>query len=251
MKNPARVLFAIAVLACAAAAALPAQSLLDNDYYYKARDLQYQSEVALNSGEYDKAVTLAAQAREYLAKSDAYVEEMTRFYRANGWLSVANDRVAYAKSISADVNFKDAYLLAVSDVHGAQATLDAKEYETSVGLSKAAIEALKGISVVQAPAVEPPKPVEPPKLAEPSWPQYYTVRLIPTRRDCFWRIAEYPFVYNDPWKWKLLYEANKSLLPNPANPDLIEPGQVFEIPSLAGEKREGTWDPNVTYPPLP
>jgi hypothetical protein len=26
---------------------------------------------------------------------------------------------------------------------------------------------------------------------------------------------------------------------------------VFEIPSLAGEKREGTWDPETSYPPLP
>lgn len=74
-------------------------------------------------------------------------------------------------------------------------------------------------------------------------PEYYTVRLIPDRRDCFWRIAEYDFVYGDPWKWRILYEANKHLIPDPNNPDLIEPGLKFKIPSLAGEKRSGEWQP--------
>jgi hypothetical protein len=34
------------------------------------------------------------------------------------------------------------------------------------------------------------------------------------------------------------------------NPHLINPGQVFEIPSLRGEVREGTYDPakDGSYP---
>ena len=247
MKKSRQVVFCIAVLLCAAAAVLPAQSLLDNEYYKKAQDLRYQSEQALEEGDYDAAASLSAEAKENLAKSDAYVEEMMSFYRANGWLNRANDRVSYAKSIAADVNFKDAYDKAVAEARGAKDALGAKEYDTSIMLSKSALAALEGIAVVQAPK----RPVEPTQPAEPSWPQYYEVRLIPSRRDCFWRIAEYPFVYGDPWKWKVLYEANKSLLTDPKNPDLIEPGQVFEIPSLAGEKREGTWDPEESYPPLP
>ena len=247
MKKSRHIVFCIAVLLCAAATVLPAQSLLDNEYYKKAQDLRYQSEQALEEGDYDAAASLAVEAKENLAKSDAYVEEAMSFYRANGWLNRANDRVAYAKSIAADVNFKDAYDKAVAEARGAKDALDAKEYDTSIMLSKSALAALEGIAVVQAPK----RPVEPTQPAEPSWPQYYEVRLLPSRRDCFWRIAEYPFVYNDPWKWKILYEANKSLLLDPNNPDLIEPGQVFEIPSLADEKREGTWDPETSYPPLP
>ena len=77
----------------------------------------------------------------------------------------------------------------------------------------------------------------------PTLPEFYTVRLIPERRDCFWRIAEYEFVYNDPWKWKLLYEENKHLLQEPDNPHLIQPGMRFRIPSLPGEKRSGDWQP--------
>ena len=79
-------------------------------------------------------------------------------------------------------------------------------------------------------------------------PRYYIVRLIPAERDCFWNIAKYGFIYNDPFLWKVIYEANKSKLEDPSNPRLIEPGQVFEIPSAGDEKREGTYDPGSEYP---
>lgn len=58
---------------------------------------------------------------------------------------------------------------------------------------------------------------------------HYVVKLIPKKRDCLWRIAGYEFVYGNPWKWKLIYSANKDLI---KNPDLIYPGQVFMIPPL-------------------
>jgi nucleoid-associated protein YgaU len=70
------------------------------------------------------------------------------------------------------------------------------------------------------------------------------------RGDCVWRIAGFPFVYNDPWKWKTLYEANKNVITDPNNPDLIDPGQVFTVPSQQGETREGEYDPEKTYTPL-
>jgi nucleoid-associated protein YgaU len=72
-------------------------------------------------------------------------------------------------------------------------------------------------------------------------PEYYTVRLVPARRDCLWRIAGYDFVYGDPWKWRLLYEENKGLLKDPNNPRIIEPGMRIRIPSLEGEIRAGEW----------
>ena len=80
-------------------------------------------------------------------------------------------------------------------------------------------------------------------------PKYYKVRLIPKRRDCLWRIAEYDFVYKNGAYWHVLYNANRDSLKYPDNPDLIFPGQVFMLPSLKGEKREGTYDPNKRYAP--
>ena len=55
----------------------------------------------------------------------------------------------------------------------------------------------------------------------------YTVRLIPERRDCLWRIAENVEVYGDAFKWPSIYSANKDQI---KDPDLIFPGQVFQIP---------------------
>jgi nucleoid-associated protein YgaU len=75
-------------------------------------------------------------------------------------------------------------------------------------------------------------------------PEYYTVRLLPGRRDCLWRIAGYDFVYGDPHKWRLLYEENKKLLKNPNDPDVIQPGTRLRIPAQPGEKRKGDWTPS-------
>ncbi|MCX7787669.1 MAG: hypothetical protein N2442_08215 [Spirochaetes bacterium] len=108
-----------------------------------------------------------------------------------------------------------------------------KAYEGAWESSGSAIELyLKSAEQARARAAMP---------AIPTLPEFYTVRLIPDRRDCFWRIAEYDFVYGDPWKWKILYEANKQLLPDPNNPDLILPGTRLRIPSIKGETRSGEW----------
>jgi nucleoid-associated protein YgaU len=79
------------------------------------------------------------------------------------------------------------------------------------------------------------------RAAEPVFPKYYTVDVWPP--DCFWRIAE--LVYGDPYRWPILYEANRDKLEDPANPDRLERGTVLEIPSINGELREGNYTPNI------
>jgi hypothetical protein len=237
----------IILLLGAAAAPLIAQSLLDNQYYHKAQGLLGQSQQALDSGDYDSSAALASQARDELAKSDEYVVTMTQFYRANGYLSIAKDRVSYAKSIDADTHYKAAYDTAVTAVASAKSSLDGKDYPKSIDLSKSAIAALANVAPV---AVTPQTPPAQPAAAL-SLPQYYTVRLLLPLRDCFWRIAGYPFVYNNPWKWRLLYDANKDLLADSNDPNIIEPGMRFTIPALGNETREGDYDPQAEYPSLP
>jgi tetratricopeptide (TPR) repeat protein len=67
-------------------------------------------------------------------------------------------------------------------------------------------------------------------------PAFYVVK----HRDTLANIARLSFVYADGTQWPLLYEANKSTLPEPDNPNLIIPGLVLRIPPLRGEAREGT-----------
>jgi nucleoid-associated protein YgaU len=241
---------AAAVLLVLAAAASSAQSLLDNQFYRQAQDLLTKSQAALDSGDYDGAAALAQQAKEALAQSDQYVAVTALAYRAQGWLGIAGDRIAYAKSIKADTNFKDEYEKAVTAVGSAKAALDAKNYQDSIDQSRSAMDSLKDIKTITVAAAPAPAPAPVTPAAAPDLPEYYVVRLIMSARDCFWRIAAYPFVYNDPWKWRVLYEANKSLLGDPKNPDLIEVGTRFVIPSLAGEKRSGDYDPTTQYPTL-
>jgi nucleoid-associated protein YgaU len=246
MRRSTITILALVVLGFVAAA-LPAQSLLDNEYYKKAQALKAQSDTALAAGDYDAASTLAAQAKEQFAKSDAYVEEMLGRYRANGWLQRATEQFAQAKAGGAEKRAKDLYDDAANDLAMAKAAYEGGTYDDSVDFSKRAIETLNSIPGAEPVViVEPVEPVVEPGM--PALPATYTVQLIPERRDCLWRIAEYPFVYNNPWKWKVLYEANKDILIDPNNPNLIEVGQVLTIPSIAGELREGEYDPTLTYP---
>jgi nucleoid-associated protein YgaU len=55
----------------------------------------------------------------------------------------------------------------------------------------------------------------------------YVVRLIPERRDCLWRIAEYSQIYGDPYLWPKIWRRNRKLI---QNPDLIYPGWQLVIP---------------------
>jgi nucleoid-associated protein YgaU len=47
------------------------------------------------------------------------------------------------------------------------------------------------------------------------------------RGDCLWWIAEKPPVYNDPFLWPVIFNANREQI---RNPDLIFPGQVLAVP---------------------
>ncbi|MDR0494979.1 MAG: hypothetical protein LBG95_05060 [Treponema sp.] len=84
-------------------------------------------------------------------------------------------------------------------------------------------------------------------METPQLPATYTVRSWGSAKDCFWNIAGRPWVYGNPRQWRVLYEANKSKLPEPNNPNLIEPGIVLDIPSIKGEVRQGAWDADKTY----
>jgi nucleoid-associated protein YgaU len=48
--------------------------------------------------------------------------------------------------------------------------------------------------------------------------------------DSLWAIAGNPRIFNDPYLWPSLYSVNRDRFIDPNNPDLIEIGQVFQIP---------------------
>lgn len=79
-------------------------------------------------------------------------------------------------------------------------------------------------------------------------PASYTVQLNPENRDSLYKIASFPFVYGDGELWYKLFQANRKTLLYPNDENHIEPGEVIVIPSIAGEYREGEYDPAKRYP---
>jgi len=209
-----------------------AQNLLDNDAYKKAVQLRDQAQQALSNGNFDQAQQLSAQSEVYAKQAVDLAQQLALGYRATNWLDRAKERIAYAESVKAADRFPQDWNSAQKDYADAQQSYTAKKFENSISASQAVVAALARLTPV-------------PVVMANVLPEFYTVRLIPNRRDCFWRIAEYPFVYGDPLKWKILYEANRQKLQDPNNPNLIQPGMVFTIPSVNGEKRSGTYKPEA------
>jgi nucleoid-associated protein YgaU len=129
-----------------------------------------------------------------------------------------------AKEAKADVMVPDLYENAHNILAKAKKELADKEYDPAIKDAEAAEKLAKE-------ALEKANKVK---------PAFYRVRLIPERRDCLWRIAEYPFIYDNPLKWRVIFRANRAKI---KDPHWIYPGQLFSIPSIDEEKREGEWVP--------
>jgi hypothetical protein len=87
-------------------------------------------------------------------------------------------------------------------------------------------------------------------IPEGALPAKYRVRPWSVSQDTFQSIAGRPWAYSDTTKWWNIYDANRSKLPQPDNPDLLMPGIVLDIPSIQGELRAGMWDPERSYTPF-
>lgn len=204
----------------------------------------YPEPYAKASEEYDASIA-AYGAENYAeawdkARSTVDAVDAIAAAQAQDEIAKAKSTLAAAEAIAAPTNFPAQYGQAKTALGDAVAAYDSQDYGTAVQRARASVAALAGVKAI---AVAPP--------AKPEWPAVYVVRLIPARRDCLWRIAEYPFIYNNPLKWPVIYEANKKTFRDPANPNLIFPGQKLKIPSIKGETRSGTFDPAMKYDPFP
>ncbi len=124
----------------------------------------------------------------------------------------------------------------------AQSAYDSGDYDGASALARQA-----SAELAQVPGAPPVKAAS---AESPSLPASYTVRLIPNDRDSLSKIAGYPFIYGNRAQWPLIYRANKATLKHPENADIILPGEILVIPSIAGEMREGVWVEGKDYPSL-
>ena len=206
-----------------------AASYTNNEYQKKARSYNYQAQQAYDAGEYDRAVELTLLAEENAEKSKAYIEMMIAKNDAQTKIAVAKNRQTWALRVRGDVNFPMAYQAGSKALENGIAALEKEDYANA---SKYAVEASDTFATI--------KEITP-------LPQYYVVKPWAESKDCYWNIAGRPYVYNNPVLWENLYQANKTKMKDPQNPDLILPGMKMEIPSISGEYREGTYSPKIEY----
>lgn len=204
-------------------------SYSNNEYQKKARELTALAQEAFDEGNYDKAIELTAQAEENAEKSQAYIQMMIAKADAEKQMTIAKNQQAWALRVRGDVNYPMAYSAGTKSLENGQTAFDKEDF---VGASAYAIEAIQAFA-----SIEEVTPL----------PQFYIVRPWAENKDCYWNISGRSYVYNNPTLWENLYQANKTKMKDPANPDLIYPGMKVEIPSITGEYREGTYSPKAEY----
>jgi len=212
--------------------ALTGQSLTTNEYYLRSLELERLASQAFEYGDYDAAADYAAQAQEYAEMSDLYVATRLLKEAATDRLAQAQTRYVWAASeeVAAALRYPDQFTAATLALEEAKLEFSYESFQKTIDQASRVLELLAALTPV------------------PVFPAYYVVQRQSSLTDCLWRIAALPSVYNDPLRWPELYRANRAIMPQPGNPDLILPGMILRIPALRGEKREGTWRDGETYP---
>ena len=228
-------------------AEIPA-GIRNNRFFLESVRLAKLAQETFDYGDYDASENFAQEAYRFALLSDEFVALQLKIKEADDAIAAAKQRLDWAVSSGAAGRYPNEYSQGQSYYNTSQRERSAENWDAAIAAANRVIEALAYIS--------PPGTTPPPQQTTTTnqgvqpLPAQYTVRTWSSFRDCFWNIAGYSWVYNDPRQWKRLYEANKSKLPQPDNPNLIEPGMIMDIPSIRNETRQGMWSTSGNYAPL-
>ncbi len=235
MKRATALLFCLLI----SVAALPAETEMTYE--------EYEMELAA-AQEREKA------AREQIAEEQAKIEELKQrlaeidqqiaavIQEKYDILGITEADVIAAEQEIASIRQELELLLGLTPDELAERMDDIKKLEARIAALKS--QPVSYLWRIRDQIVELESLLERVKANLPDKPLNYTVRLIPERRDCLYRIAEYDFIYGDPTQWPKLYRANKALIDNGYQryvnyveepkysraQDLIFPGQDLDIP---------------------
>jgi nucleoid-associated protein YgaU len=197
------------------------RGLLNNEYMLENLRLIGLAEGAYAESKYDDAVKYAQEAIKYAQMSDDYVRLQMKIKGANDAIAAAQARLDQVKKTNAHVKNPEIYEKAEA------AFAEALAFRTKEEWDPARESALSVLAILsEIPGV--------PVLAA-----QYRVKTWNSVKDCFWNIAARKEIYGNPWQWRVIYNANKHKLPNPNNPNVVEPGTILDIPSIKGEYRAG------------
>ncbi|MDR1444548.1 MAG: LysM peptidoglycan-binding domain-containing protein [Treponema sp.] len=269
-------LFPLAVLADAAssdsAPEIP-RNLRNNQYFTESLRQANLARLAYNDGNYDVSSLYSEESVRYARLSDEYIALQLKIRETNNAVAAAKKQLDQAVSSGVSAYFPSEFGEAQDYYNSSLRLRSAEEYDQAINAATRVVSILSGLRVPEVaqapepppaappppepPAPPPPPPPEPPApppppepLAPPPpvLPAQYVVRAWNPWRDCFWNIAGRSWAYGDTSKWRVIYEANRSKLPQPDNPNIIHPGMVLDIPSIQGEVRQGLWDAETDYP---
>lgn len=219
----------------------------------EARDCLDKANQFQNKGDYDKAYEYAEKVKGISSevsklRGQVTLEEaklakereiMAKKSEADSKIREAKNLISKAENLEADKWAPEELASAKSSLLSSQNEYEQKNYDESIKLAlesinyaNSCLSKVEEIKKAQELAALQKKELPDQKLVRKGMYMIktnYTVRLIPERRDCLWRISEYNYIYNNPWKWPIIYKANKEQI---KNPDLIYPGQIFDIPGL-------------------
>jgi LysM repeat protein len=211
-------------------AAPGAGGLLNNQYYLKSVDLNKQAKASYAEGDYDASSKYAEEAQKYAQMSDDWVALQLKIKETDDAIKAAKSRIDWADGFNAKKFYPAQYKKAQQFYSEAKSERTNKAWDDAIASAKKVVVILAGLK------------------ESPVLPAQYTVQTWKGKKDCLWNIAGRPWAYNNPWMWRKLYKANKSKLPDPKNPNIIEPGTVLNLPSVKGERRQGMWKAGKNYP---
>lgn len=198
------------------------------DYMEK---LKQEAATLEEQGYYDKSTEKSLKVQQLAGEIDVLIAVLKKWNQLQKNIAVAKqvgaDRIASEEfNLGVDFYRSAEQAFVDEDLEQAEFDIDAGLYYIELAIEKAQ-ETFNQQAQENLEEQNAPYKVEVAKVAGE-----YVVRLIPKKRDCLWRIAEYDFIYGNPWQWRKIYDANRDIIDDP---DLIYPGQKLVIPPLPYE----------------
>lgn len=226
------------------------EPVVNNKYLMESIRANNLSRMAFDEGDYDLSVQFAEDALRAARLSDELITQKLKVAKAKEKIDEASARLSRAESSNAVRRYPGEFNDAKSFYN--QALIAEREGKWGDALNNAiyTVQLVDRITMGSPAAAAPRASAAPSKNNKAPLPAQYKVQKWNLSGDCFWNIAGRPWAYGNPYKWPLLYQANKGKLPNPDNPNIITPGTVLDIPSISGEARSGLWDSSKKYDPF-
>jgi len=173
------------------------------------------AEAALAEGDYEASTRYSEEAIRYTQLSDEWVRLQLKIRETDDAITRARLRLEWASSSAVDAprRYPQELSQAETAYNEARALRNVESWDPAIASAERAISILAYLTEDLAPRTYP-------------LPAQYTITSWHSTKDCLWNIAGRPWAYN------------------------IHPGMIIDIPSIAGETREGMYVEGRNYVPL-